>query len=56
MLTVIGEEAREVDSTFRWEHEGNHKKIESVLAQFGRYCEPQRNVPLNATVLTAAAN
>ena len=33
LLTVIGEEAREVYLTFRWEHKGD-KKIELVLAQF----------------------
>lgn len=32
LLTVI-EEAREVYSTFRWDHEGDHKKSKPVLAQ-----------------------
>ena len=46
LLTVIGEEAREVFSTFSgWEHEGDNKKIEPVLAKFERYCEPQKNIP-----------
>ena len=46
LLTVIGEEVREVYSTFTgWENDGDSTKMAPVLAQFGRYCEPQRNVP-----------
>ena len=46
LLTVIGEEAREVYSTFTgWENAGDSKKIAPVLEQFGRYCEPQKNTP-----------
>ena len=46
LLTVIGEEAREVYSTFtEWENEGDSKKIAPVLQQFERYCEPRKNVP-----------
>ena len=46
LLTVIGEEAREVYSTFTgWENAGDSKKIAPVLEQFGGYCEPQKNTP-----------
>ena len=46
LLTIIGEEAREVYSTFRgWGHEGDDKKIVPVLQQFERYCEPRINIP-----------
>ena len=45
LLTVIGEEAREVYSTFTGWGEGEDKKIEPVLKKFAEYCEPRRNVP-----------
>ena len=46
LLTVIGEKAREVYSTFTdWEREGDHKKIAPVLKKFAMYCKPQQNVP-----------
>ena len=46
LLTVIGEEAREVYSTFTdWESEGDNEKIEPVLTKFATYCKPQQNVP-----------
>ena len=46
LLTVIGEEAREVYSTFNdWEKDGDDKKIKPVLKKFGEYCEPRKNIP-----------
>ena len=46
LLTVIGEEAREVYSTFTdWEREGDNKKIAPVLKKFAMYCKSQQNVP-----------
>ena len=46
LLTVIGEEAREVYSTFTgWAAPGDDKKIDPVLEKFGQYCEPQKNIP-----------
>ena len=46
LLTVIGEEAREVNSTFTgWAVPGDDKKIDPVLEKFGQYCEPQKNIP-----------
>ena len=45
LLTVIGEEAREVFATFAWESEGDEKKIATVLDKFGAYCQPRRNIP-----------
>ncbi len=45
LLTVIGEEAHEVFSTFTdWAVEGNEAKIEPVLLKFSQYCEPRKNV------------
>jgi len=46
LLTVIGEEAREVFSTFTdWDHEGDDAKIQPVLAKFEQYCQPRKNIP-----------
>ena len=46
LLTVIGEEAREVYSTFTgWAREGDSAKIGPVLEKFRQYCEPRKNVP-----------
>lgn len=46
LLTVIGEEAREVYSTFTdWARAGDKEKIEPVLTKFATYCKPQQNVP-----------
>ena len=47
-LTVIGEEAHEVFSTFTdWAAEGDDAKIEPVLGQakFAQYCQPRRSIP-----------
>ena len=42
LLTVIGEEAREVYSTFTgWAREGDSAKIGPVLEKFQQYCEPR---------------
>ena len=46
LLTVIGEEAREVFSTFtEWDSEGDNKKINPVLEQLEKYCQPRKNIP-----------
>ena len=45
LLTVIGEEARDVYSTFDWSDAENKSKIEPVLQQFADYCQPRKNVP-----------
>ena len=46
LLTVIGEEAREVYATFNdWEKDGDDKKIKLVLKKFGEYCKPRKNIP-----------
>ena len=45
LLMVIGEEARDVYSTFTdWANEGDENKIALVLQKFGKYCQPQKNV------------
>ena len=46
LLTVIGEEAREVFATFTgWAEEGDDAKIVPVLGKFAAYCEPRKSVP-----------
>ena len=46
LLTVIGEEAREMYATFTsWASEGDATKIEPVLAKFEAYCKPRKNIP-----------
>ena len=45
LLTVIGEEAREVFSTFAWTTADDSAKINPVLKKFEEYCQPCKNVP-----------
>ena len=46
LLTVLGEEARDVFSTFTgWTEEGDQDKIAPVLQKFAEYCQPHKNVP-----------
>ena len=45
LLTVIGEDARDVYSTFDWSDEGDKTKMTPVLQQFADYCQPRKNVP-----------
>ena len=45
LLTVIGEDTRDVYSTFNWDDEANKNKIELVLQQFANYCQPRKNIP-----------
>ena len=46
LLTVFGEEAREVFATFAdWENDGDHNRIEPVLQKFADYCNPRKSVP-----------
>ena len=45
LLTMIGEDARDVYSTFDWSDEGDKTKMTPVLQQFADYCQPRKNVP-----------
>ena len=46
LLTVIGEDAREIYSTFTgWAADGDDSKIEPVLNKFAEYCRPRKNIP-----------
>ena len=46
LLTIIGEEARDVYSTFtRWASDAEKTKMDPVLTKFAEYCEPRKNVP-----------
>lgn len=45
LLTVIGEDAREVYGTFSWDTAGDDTKHTKVLEKFSEYCEPRKNVP-----------
>ena len=45
LLTVIGEEAREVFAMFTWStDDGNDSKICQVLSKFEEYCKPYHNI------------
>ena len=44
LLTVVGEDAREVFPTFTWVTGGDEAKIELVLQKFEQYCWPRKNV------------
>ena len=45
LLTVIGEDARTVYSTFSWSSEDDAKKIDEVIKKFAEYCQPRKNIP-----------
>ena len=45
LLTVIGEEAREVYTTFTWEADGDKAEIKKVIDKFQKYCQPYKNIP-----------
>ena len=46
LLMVVGEDAREVYSTFsNWDAKGDEAKLDPVLTKFEQYCCPRRNVP-----------
>ena len=46
VLTIIGEEARDVYSTFTgWASDADKTKLDPVLTKFAEYCEPWKNVP-----------
>ena len=45
LLTVIGEEARDVYSTFDWPDAKSKSKIGQVLQKFADYCQPRKNIP-----------
>ena len=40
LLTVIGEEAHKVFSTFQWDMANDDAKIKPVLDKFATYCQP----------------
>ena len=42
LLTFIGDEGREVYSTFTWDDEDAHE-IEPGLTKFAEYCRPRKN-------------
>ena len=47
LLTVISEDGREVYSTLRdWAHDGDDRRILSVLRKFAEYFQPRKNVPM----------
>ena len=43
LLNIAGEDAIEVFNTFQFP-EGDEKKLDKVLEQFERYCNPRKNV------------
>ena len=44
LLTIIGEDARDVFSTFNWSKPDNKKKKEPMLQWFAKYCKPRKNI------------
>ena len=44
LLTVIGDEGREIYSTFTWDDE-DADEIEPGLTKFAEYCQPRKNIP-----------
>ena len=46
LLTIVGEEARDVYSTFTgWDDKSDKQKIIQVLTKFAEYCQPRKNIP-----------
>ena len=46
LLTLVGEEARGVYSTFNnWAEDGDDKEIKPVLKKLGDYWTPSKNIP-----------
>ena len=45
LLTIIGEDAQDVFSTFTRGNNSDARKINPVLKQFKEYCKPKKNVP-----------
>ena len=43
-LTIIGEDSRELFSTFTWGNTEDAKKIKPVLEKFAKFCELRKNV------------
>lgn len=43
LLTVIGDEALDVYNAFTWDDETHKVKIDKVLEQFVKFCEPRKN-------------
>ena len=41
--TVIGDEALDVFNTFTWDDDEDKVKIDKVLEQFEKFCEPRKN-------------
>lgn len=50
LLTVIGEDTRDVYSTFNWDDKANKNKTEPVLQQFTNYCQPHKT-SLSSTIV-----
>ena len=44
ILTVIGDEALDVYNTFTWDDDEDKVKIDKVLEQFEKFCEPRKNI------------
>ena len=44
LLTVIGDEGREIYSTFTWD-DVDADEIEPGLTKFAEYCQPRKNIP-----------
>ena len=44
LLHVAGPEALEVYNTFQWASDGDENKVDKIMEQFERYCNPRKNL------------
>ncbi len=44
LLTVLGEEARDIYSAFVWTSERDKMDVDKILEKFQQYCEPKKNI------------
>ena len=44
LLRVTGSEALEVYNTFKWDADGDYKKVDKIMEKFERYCNPRKNL------------
>ena len=53
LLSIIGDEALEAYNGFQWDTDADKLKIEKVLDNFEKYCNPKRNVPFERYVFNS---
>ena len=53
LLSIIGDEALEAYNGFQWNADGDKLKIDKVLDNFEKYCNPERNIPFERYVFNS---